>query len=63
MKIVVEHRSVYGTERFYPGCDISRGLLKLMGKKTFTEMDLLVLVNLGFVVECNGQYNFNEVIA
>jgi len=44
-------REVYGSKRIYPDNDVARTLVKLTGRKTFTDADLGVLVELGYLIE------------
>lgn len=38
----------YGTEAIYPACDVSRKLLELTGRKTFSRQDLKTIRDLGY---------------
>jgi hypothetical protein len=54
--IRIEIRNTYGKDRFYPGCIKAEKLLSLTGKKTFSEKDLLTIVELGFIITKKEQY-------
>lgn len=52
IKLVVLIRRVrYGRELFYPGCDFSRLLCKLLDQKTLTIETIEILRKEGFEVE------------
>jgi hypothetical protein len=50
-KIIVELKSVYGRELFYPVCDNSKRFAKLAKSKTLLESDLLLIQLCGFKIE------------
>jgi hypothetical protein len=49
--IKVEVKQVYGVERIYPACDISKKLNNLMMSKTFNRNDIETIKSLGYKVE------------
>ena len=49
--IKVEIKQVYGVERIYPACDISKKLNNLMMSKTFNRNDIETIKALGYKVE------------
>lgn len=49
--IKVQHRSAYGVTRIYPANDVARKLVILLGLKTFRELDMQKLVELGYEIE------------
>ena len=51
MEISIEIKEVYGQQRFYPACEISRNLLKLTGKKTFTKDVLKTIQELDYSIK------------
>jgi hypothetical protein len=52
--IKVQVKQVYGMERIYPICEISKLLNNLMPTKTFTVDDLINIKKLGYEVESVG---------
>ncbi len=52
-QIIVQKKKVYGNELIYPVNDIAINFLKLIGKKTFNEIDLSLIINLNFDVVYN----------
>lgn len=44
-QISVEYKSSYGNHRYYPQCDISKTIIKLMKAKSFTADDINLLRN------------------
>ena len=51
MKLIINPKSVYGTEKFYPGCEHSRLFAELLKQTTFTERDMRILRELGYTLE------------
>jgi hypothetical protein len=49
--IKVEIKQVYGVERIYPACDISKKLNSLMMSKTFNRNDIEKIKSLGYKIE------------
>ena len=50
MDIYVEIKNVWGKDLYYPACETSKLLCELTGKKTFSEDDMKVIMDL--------EYNF-----
>jgi len=50
MNITVKIQNVYGKETIYPACEVSRDLLALTGKKTFSARDIKTIKRLGYLV-------------
>jgi hypothetical protein len=48
--IKIEIKQQYGKDVFYPACNTGFKFLKLTGKKTFSEKDLHMIIELGFIV-------------
>ena len=51
MKLILNPKSVYGTDKFYPGCDRSRKFADLLQQTTFTQRDMRILRELGYALE------------
>lgn len=51
MKIKVQIKSSYGKSYVYPACEISKGLIKLLAVKTFTQHHIDCLKELGYELE------------
>lgn len=51
MKLILNPKSVYGTDKFYPGCEQSRKIADLLQQATFTERDMRILRELGYSLE------------
>ena len=49
--IKVEIKQVYGVERIYTACDISKKLTNLMMSKTFNRNDIEKIKSLGYKIE------------
>jgi len=47
---VLEKRSCYGNNRYFPKCPESKQLLDLMGKNSFAPWDLTKVKELGYVI-------------
>jgi hypothetical protein len=54
--IKIEIRNNYGQDRFYPANKTAERFLQLTGKKTFSERELHVIIELGFIVSRKEQY-------
>lgn len=52
--IKVQVKQVYGMDRIYPICEISKLLNNLMPNKTFTIDDLVNIKKLGYEIESVG---------
>jgi len=62
MKLKLQLKSVYGVERIYPICDISKRLANFKGSKTFTHSDIMQLSNIGYDFDWVANVpNFEEV--
>ena len=48
MEIKIKQRELYGIIKFYPACDISQGLVELLGQKVFTIQNIKKLESIGF---------------
>lgn len=58
--ITVETRTVYGNDRIYPVCEAALLVARLVGKQTFSPLDIRLIRQLGFdVVE---QHRVNRVL-
>lgn len=51
MKIQVQIKNVYGNETIYPICATSKLLAALAKQKTFTNREINLLKDLGYVIE------------
>lgn len=51
MKITVEVKSVYGVDRIYPVCDKAKVFVELIGNKTLSKHNIILIQLLGFEVE------------
>ncbi len=49
--VALQVRNPYGKLRIYPMNSLARILVQLTGRKTFVEPDLMVIHNLGYVIE------------
>lgn len=45
---VIEH---FGKPRYYPACNLSRLMIELMGRKTFTQDQLSLILKSGIEIE------------
>ena len=62
-KIIVEIKSVYGRELFYPICDNSKRFAKLAKSKTLLESDLLLIQLCGFDIEFKKpEFKFERIV-
>ena len=50
MEIKIKQRELYGIIKFYPACDISQGLVELLGQKVFTIQNIEKLESIGFKI-------------
>ena len=50
MEIKIKQRELYGIIKFYPACDISQGLVELLGQKVFTIQNIRKLESIGFKI-------------
>ena len=46
----IRQREIYGIIKFYPACDISQGLVELLGQKVFTMQNIAKLESIGFKI-------------
>lgn len=51
MKFQIKIKSVYGVERIYPANETAERMTKLIGRKTFSNQDLIIIASLGFIIE------------
>lgn len=51
MEIKVYIQNVYGTDKFYPNCDLSHKLASFKGQKTLTQQDLQKIKEMGIKVD------------
>jgi len=51
MEIKVSIKNVYGVERIYPQCKISKSFSKLMRKRTFDRDEIQEIKTMGYTVE------------
>ena len=62
-KIIVELKSVYGRELFYPICDNAKRFAKLAKSKTLLESDLLLIQLCGFDIEFKKpEFKFERIV-
>lgn len=54
MNLTVKIKNVYGNEMIYPTCEKGLLLASLMGKKTFSNQDVLTLKKLGYAFQVEG---------
>lgn len=52
----IKIKSVYGNEMIYPANDVAEKFCNLLGKKTLSDRDLGVIIQLGFKVEQVNAY-------
>lgn len=45
MKITLKKKSVYGQNKYYPACEVSKGLAGLLGSTTLSDAKLNYLIN------------------
>ncbi len=57
-QIKVMIRSVYGVERIYPACEISKALADFKERLTFSRHDIELLKSIGFNVEIIQPHKF-----
>ncbi len=50
MEIKIKQREIYGVIKFYPACEISQGIVELMGQKVFTIRNITKLESIGFKI-------------
>ena len=50
MELKIKQREIYGLVKFYPACDISQGLVELLGQKVFTIQNIKKLESIGFKI-------------
>lgn len=50
MEIKIKQRELYGIIKFYPACNISQGLVELLGQKVFTLQNIKKLESIGFKI-------------
>jgi hypothetical protein len=61
MKIIIEIKSVYGEEKFYPVCEVAKKFCELLGTKTLTDRAIKNILDLGYEVDVKQkQYSFNK---
>lgn len=53
MEVIIETRSVYGKTAHYPTNDAAKLFAELLGQKTLTERDLLLIKKLGYRLNLN----------
>jgi hypothetical protein len=50
MELTVKIKSVYGNDMIYPVNDTAQKFSNLIGKKTFSKVDLAIISNLGYKI-------------
>jgi hypothetical protein len=50
MELTVKVKSVYGNDMIYPVNDTAQKFANLIGKKTFSKVDLAIISNLGYKI-------------
>lgn len=50
MEIKIKQRELYGLIKFYPACEVSQGLVELLGQKVFTIQNIKKLESIGFKI-------------
>ncbi len=50
MEMKIKQRELYGVLKFYPACNISQGLIELLGQKVFTIQNIAKLEAIGFKI-------------
>jgi hypothetical protein len=50
MELTVKIKSVYGNDLIYPVNETARKFMDLLGKKTFSRVDLAIIGNLGYTI-------------
>lgn len=50
MEVIVKVKSVYGNDLIYPVNDTAQKFANLIGKKTFSKVDLAIISNLGYKI-------------
>ena len=59
MNITVKHKRNYGTDMYYPQCDISKQFAKLTGTVTLTPDSLRIIKTIGYVIDVETpEYSF-----
>ena len=58
MKLIINPKSVYGQEKFYPGCEQSQMFAELLKQSVLTERDLRLIKLMGYTIEM--QYKFTK---
>ena len=57
-ELVIEVKSVYGNQKWYPACQESKLLTKLTGTKTFTDSHIATLKELGYTFKSIDSFQF-----
>lgn len=55
MKLIVEKRSVYGRDLYYPVCENAKTIAEIAGTKTLDLLVLSLCKRLGFVLELSQE--------
>jgi hypothetical protein len=50
MELTVKVKSVYGNDLIYPINETAKKFMDLLGKKTFSRVDLAIIANLGYKI-------------
>jgi len=50
MELIVKVKQVYGNDMIYPVNDTAQKFANLIGKKTFSKVDLAIISNLGYKI-------------
>jgi hypothetical protein len=50
MELTVKVKQVYGNDMIYPVNDTAQKFANLIGKKTFSKVDLAIISNLGYKI-------------
>jgi hypothetical protein len=50
MELIVKVKQVYGNDMIYPVNDTAQKFSNLIGKKTFSRVDLAIISNLGYKI-------------
>ena len=51
-QLLVEVKKIYGVDRVYPACSKSLALSKLIGKKTFSQLEVnIIKEDLGYILK------------
>jgi len=62
MELIIKIKSVYGEDKIYPACDTAEKFAALVGKKTFSTIDLKHIRNLGYTVK-QGFFSGDTMVA